>query len=60
MTLTILLVIVTEDDVDRLGLYSQYARSAVCNVDGQLGAPVTCEINCDRVEADNAIIVGTY
>jgi hypothetical protein len=53
-------VAVTEDDVDRLALYSEYARSAVCNVDKPDGQLVTCEINCNRVGKDEAVIVGTF
>ncbi|CAH0041684.1 unnamed protein product [Clonostachys rhizophaga] len=53
-------VLVTDEDVERFELYSEYARSASCNVDKGPDDQVTCEVNCDNVIKDEAIIDETF
>lgn len=51
---------ITEEEVDNLDLYAQYALAAPCNTDTPVGDIVACEVNCDRVHNDGAVILGTY
>lgn len=51
---------ITETEVDILDLYANYAASAPYNVNKAVGDPVTCPRNCDRVEEDGPIILGTF
>ncbi|VUC37959.1 unnamed protein product [Clonostachys rosea] len=51
---------VTPEEVDLMDLYASYSASAICNHGAAIGDLVTCEKNCERVEEDGAIIVGSY
>ncbi|CAG9996465.1 unnamed protein product [Clonostachys byssicola] len=52
--------LVTPEEVDLMDLYASYTASAPCNNGTAIGNPVTCYKNCERVEQDGAIVVGSY
>ncbi|CAH0043332.1 unnamed protein product [Clonostachys solani] len=52
--------IVTPEEVDLMDLYASYTASAPCNNGTAIDDPVTCFKNCERVQEDKAIVVGSY
>lgn len=52
---------VTQLDVNKFNLFSQWSGASYCNDDAQPGANVTCSGDvCPDLESSGAIIVGSF